>query len=286
MSRVLLCEDLSYQVYRATAAHPLLTSRRHFTGGLYGFFTSLAKTVRETRATDMIICQDRKPYRRSLDYPDYKRLRRKAADEELLALYKESMALVIEVLEVLQYPIWGVDGFESDDLIAYVVRKDRNRFASIYAASNDSDLWQLLDFTNFHMYTSGGIADIGKERAKLQELGLTPQEFMHATAMTGTHNDIEGIPRCGIVTATKALKDPKLMRNFRSIYGSVIDRNLELIKLPHPDFPRGTVRPAWTAEFSERTLYRILGKYDIDCTASMVNAFRQLKDNNETGRQT
>lgn len=277
MSRVLVCVDLSYQVYRASAAHPMLTSRRHFTGGLYGFFTSLAKCLRETRATDIAICQDRKPYRRSLDYPDYKMIRKSTADQDLLKMHKESMALVLEVLGVLGIPIWGVDGFESDDLIGYITRRDRHRYTRIYAASNDSDLWQLLDFRNFFLYAGNGIADIDKPRDKLRELQLTPEQYMVATAMIGTHNDIEGIPRCGIVTATKALKDPQLMRNFRLLYGSVIDRNLALIQLPHPAFPRNTPRPDWTEPFNEREFYRVMGKYDIDVTASMVKGFQQLK---------
>ena len=69
MERILVCVDLSYQVYRASAAHPMLTSRRVFTGGLYGFLQTFAKTVRETRATHVAFCQDCKPYRRSLEYP-------------------------------------------------------------------------------------------------------------------------------------------------------------------------------------------------------------------------
>lgn len=274
--RILLAVDLSYQCYRASAAHPMLTSRDHFTGGLYGFFTTLAKQLRETRATELVICQDRKPYLRSTEYPDYKKIRKKNADETALAAHKESMTLILEILAGLGIPVWGLDGFESDDLIAHAVVKYRGRYTTIYAASNDSDLWQLLCYLNFHLYTSD-IESVGKERQRLEELGLTPEQHSLMTAMTGTHNDIEGIPRCGPITATKAIKDPSLMRNFRCIYADVIDRNLRLIKLPHASLPWDTKIPVWDALFVERNLFRLMGRYDIEVTASMVRGFQQLK---------
>lgn len=276
VGKVLLCLDLSYQTYRAAAAHPMLTSRRIFTGGLYGFLTTFAKMVRETKATHVAFCQDRKPYLRSIAYPDYKQLRKKNADDDLLKAYTQSMTLVLETLDVAGFPIWGVNGFESDDLIAHAAVKYRHRFDTIYAASNDSDLYQLLWIPNFSIYTKD-ILTLVDRQSMWEKHGLTPDQFMYMTAMTGTHNDIEGIPRCGPVTATKAIKDPALLRNFRSIYGGVIDRNLGLIKLPHAELPRTTKIPEYRGGFNERNLYRSLAAYDIDVTASMSRAFEQLQ---------
>lgn len=276
MERVLLCVDLSYQVYRASAAHPMLTSRRTFTGGLYGFLQTFAKTVRETKATHVAFCQDRKPYLRSLDYPDYKRLRKANADEELLKMYKQSMSLVIDILEGAGMVIWGEDGFESDDMTAHCVMKYRHRFDRIYAASNDSDLFQLLWADNFYIYTKS-IHDVWTRAGVMKEHGLTPDQFMLVTAMTGTHNDIAGITGVGPKTAKKAIEDPALMRKWRDSHGAIIDRNLGLIKLPHPKFPGQLALPETTHRFSDRELYKSLGRYDIDVTSSMINAFEQIQ---------
>lgn len=276
MSKVLLAVDLSYQVYRATAAHPMLTCKREFTGGLYGFFTTLAKMVRETEATHLVFCQDRKPYLRSVSYPEYKAFRKKNQDEEMLKMHKQSMRLVLETLSDLNYPVWGLDGFESDDLIGHVATKYRSRYDRIYAASNDSDLFQLLTAPNFAIYTKG-IADVMTGEKLWKTQSLKPSDFMHMTAITGTHNDVQGIDRVGPVTAKKALADPALMRELRSKHAAVIDRNLKLIKLPHPEFPYETTIPTWEYAFDERTLYRSLGRYDIDVTNSMVKAFQQVQ---------
>lgn len=275
MGRVLLAVDLSYQVYRASASHPMLTSRRVFTGGLFGFMTTLAKMIRETRATDIVICQDRKPYRRSLIYPEYKQLRAKKRDDDLLKMYTQSMSLVIEVLEGIGIPIWGIDGFESDDLAGYAFTKYRHRFAWMYAGSNDSDLFQLLWIPNLAIYTKG-INDLTTGASLLKKSGLTPDQFMLMTALTGTHNDIAGIDQVGPVTAKKAIADPQVMRQLRERHAAVIDRNLELIKLPHPEFPRDARIPKPTEPFNHRAFYRAMGKYDIDVTNAMINSMEQI----------
>ena len=273
--RVLLAVDLSYQVYRAAAAHPMLTSRRVFTGGLFGFFTTFAKTVRETRATHVVFCQDRKPYLRSLTYPEYKQLRKAKRDEELLKRYTESMKLVLDVLEGLGITPWGLDGFESDDLIGHCVDKYRGRFDFIYAASNDSDLYQKFTAPNFGVY-SKSIADVMTGKTLMDKMGLTPQQYMMMTALTGTHNDIAGIDQVGPATAKKAIFDPALMRLQREKHAALIDRNLELIKLPHAAFPWDEPLPRKLKGFNPRDLYRLLGFYDIDVTHTMVRAFEQI----------
>lgn len=275
LRNVLLCVDVSYQCYRAAAAHPMLTSRRVFTGGLYGFMTTLAKTIRETQATHVVFCRDVKPYLRSLEYPEYKQLRVAKRDDELLKMYQQTMSLVLDVLMDLGFDPWGIEGFESDDLIGHSAIKYRNRFEMIYAASNDSDLFQLLYIDNFAIY-SKSIADVTTGLTLMRDTGLTPDQFSHMTAITGTHNDIAGIKGVGPVTAKKALHDPSVMRTLRDQHGKVIDRNRGLIKLPHAQLPTDIQLPLFRGSFDRRQLYRSLGFYDIDVTTSMVNAFEQV----------
>lgn len=276
--RVLLTIDMSYQVYRAAAAHPMLTSRRVFTGGLYGFFTTLGKIVRETQATHVAFCQDSKPYLRSKAYPEYKQLRKANRDDDLLKMYQASMVLVLEVLEDCGLQVWGIEGFEADDLTGHCVMKYRHRFDRIYAASNDSDLYQLLWADNFAIYRKSK-DDLVTGATLRDAFGnpLTPEEFMLMTALQGTHNDIAGIPGVGAITALKAIRDPAVMRKYRNGHKELIERNLALIKLPHPEFPRSAALPQHARSFNPRTLYKSLGRYDIDVTASIVNAFEQIR---------
>jgi 5'-3' exonuclease len=271
--RVLLCIDVSNHVYKAAAAHPMLTSRRVFTGGLYGFFAAFGKIVRETQATHVAFCRDTKPYLRSETYPEYKKLRAANADDDLLKMYKQSLSLVEEVFEACGINAWAVKGFEADDLVGHCVMKYRHRFDRIYAASNDSDLWQLLWCDNFFIYRKS-IADVVTGKWLWDHHELTPEQHMLATALRGTHNDVEGIKGVGEVTAFKAVKDPALLRTLRDKHGWMIERNLGLIKLPHAQLPRSLAIPDHR-EFKPRELYKALGKYDIDVTGSMVSALEQ-----------
>lgn len=275
--RILLCVDVSYQSYRAAAANPKLEADGIFTGGLYGFLMQFGKAMRETRATDVAFCLDSKPYRRSLDYPDYKLLRKKSQDPELRERMHSSLTMVLELLADMGFSPWAVEGMESDDLIAHAVRKYRHRFSRIYAASNDSDLVQLMDWPEFHLYRD----DIkncwnAKYLAGLP-CQMTPAQHMLSSALTGTHNDIAGIPGVGPVNGMKAVLNPAIMRDYRSRHAALIDRNLELIRLPHRDFPRDERIPEHPGGFTRRALYRWLGRYDIDTTLAMADAFEQIQ---------
>lgn len=274
-NRILLLIDLSYQTYRASAAHPQLSSRGAFTGGLYGFFVTLAKTIRDTQATDLIFCQDRKPYVRSHTYPEYKQIRKSTMDPELKARSQESMGYILEVLDAIGHTVWGVDGFESDDLIAHGAIKYRHRFDRIIAGTNDSDLFQLFYLPDFYVYTQDLATMMGAQRFA-EKHKVSPAEFMTMSALTGTHNDIEGIHGVGPATALKAVRDPVRMANWRHGYGALIDRNLELIRLPHPGLPRIVSLPEQPRCFDHRHFVRLLGRYDIAATASMTSAFQQL----------
>ena len=277
MNRVLLTVDLSYQIYRACAAHPQLSSvNETFTGGLYGFLQTFSMMVREARVTDVVVCRDSKPYLRSQEYPQYKQLRKSTMDPDLKGRFNETEPLILELLDRAGIPVWALPGFEADDLAAHAVRTYRSRFDRIYAASNDSDLFQLLGYPGFAVFKDS-IKSLVTADSLLLSQGVTPDEFTLSTALQGTHNDIEGIAGVGPKTALKVIRDPALMRKYRDSHGDVIDRNMRLIRLPHPLFPRSTRMPERIAKrFDQRDLFRWLGKYDIECTLSMVNAFEHV----------
>lgn len=273
MKRLILV-DLSYQSYRASAANPNLTSDGVFTGGLYGFFNTLGKMVRESNANQLVVGMDMKPYLRSKEFPEYKMIRKSNMDPELKQRHEVTMGLLREVLPALGVPMWGIPGFEFDDLVGHVVNKYRHRFEAVIAASNDSDLFQLLTAPNFYILSNDWDTRWTMRRV-MDKHGLTPSEYMLATALMGTHNDLPGIPRVGQGTAFKAVKEPGKLRTLWDQHRDIVDRNLRLIKLPHKDFPYEERIPTGTTEFDVRAMYRLFGRYDIQVTTSMVNALER-----------
>lgn len=278
MSRpTLLVVDLSNQVYKAVASHQGLTSKRVFTGGLYGFLVSLCVAIKETHAHEVVIGGDSRPYIRSRDYPMYKKLRAKDPDDPILKAFQQSMGLVKDLCVELGLPIWMVPGFEYDDLIAHCIMKYRHRYGKIVAMSNDSDLQQLLWAKNFSIYKGKKGGFYGLSEFEKEWPGITPDQIPMAIAMMGSHNDVEGISGLGPKTAIKALRDPFKMREIRAKHAALIDRNLPLIQLPHAEFPYGQGIPKPFKAFdSPRSLYRFCGTYDITVESFMIKALEQV----------
>lgn len=276
-STVLLLVDLSNQTYRACSVHRRLKSAdNEFTGGLYGFMVGLASAIEATGANKVVVCEDRKPYLRSTTYPDYKLVRKKSRDEELYQLFKIAEVQVRAFCAQLGVPVWGVPGFECDDLVGHVVTAHRGRYQRIYAFANDSDLYQLLWCPWFKIYRKDGDVVDRSHLGDLFGAPITPDQHMLLTAITGTHNDVEGIAGIGPITAFKAVRDPSELRKLRERHAAIIDRNLELIRLPHPQFPPQLPIPSNPGRYSTRDLYRWCARYDIHVTQKMDDAFKQV----------
>lgn len=276
MRRILLAIDLSNQAYRFSAAYPTLSSDDRFTGGLYGFMAGISKIIHIVGATDIVVCEDRKPYLRSDLYPQYKQLRKKNEDKELYERAQFSITLIKELLQVLGWPLWSLPGFESDDLISHAVIKYRHRYDQVIAASNDSDLYQLFKWPVFALYK--GKKGLYTHKHYAEEWGdLPPDDLKMALAFIGTHNDVEGVRGVGEVTARKIVQDPTRLRLFREQHREIVERNLELIQLPHPKFPRATPLPGPTRRYVERDLIRFCGRFDIGVTMTMCQAFERIR---------
>lgn len=275
MTRVLLCVDLSNQVYRAAHVFAGLTSDERFTGGLYGFIAIVQKAIKEVGATDIVICTDTKPYLRTKVYPEYKSLRKETQDELLAEDVRYSITLIKEFLSVVGWPLWSLLGFESDDLVAHAVRKYGFRYDLVVAQSNDSDLYQLFEHPRFLIYKGKGKtysrADYEKEWK-----GITAEQFVTAHALIGTHNEVEGIRGIGPATAIDLVQHPEKLRNVRAKYVGIVDRNIQLIRLPHADLPYTERIPDYTRRYVERDLLRFCGRYDITLTQEMCVAFAQV----------
>lgn len=267
---IVLAVDLSTQAYRAAATHGSLSSGQTFTGGLYGFLNLLARVINTVGPDSVILCKDTKPYKRSEVYPEYKALRQSSKDPELVKKVKTTITLVEEMSAQIGLPVWGVPGFESDDLIAYLAGRYRT-----VAMSSDSDLFQLFDYPDFSMYRGGKKGFYTKEDYD-REFGLTSDEYLKMLALTGTHNEVEGIEGVGPVTAKKDVLDPRRWRSRLDQHSSVIDRNLELVKLPHPEFPTRITVPTSKEDFLDRPFIRWAWKYEIRITEAMLTSLHKV----------
>ena len=280
--RVLICVDLSNAAYKAAAAHSGLSSAGTFTGGLYGFLWAMQKAISAVHATDVVICEDCKPYLRSQLYPAYKELRRTTRDPELYERAQETIGLIKKFIDVVGWPLWAVQGFESDDLISHAAIKYRNRYKHVIAMSNDSDLYQLFKYPGFAIWR-GKKGLYTRPKYEKEWAGLPLEHLPTALALMGTHNEVEGVRGIGIVTAIGIVSHPFKLRQAIEQHAEVVERNLELIHLPHKDLPKDLAIPDYTNHFVERHLLRFCGRYDINITREMCIAFERIGIEHERG---
>jgi 5'-3' exonuclease len=274
-NKVLLCVDVSNNAYKASASHPTLTNGEVHTGGLYGFLGALAKAIEQTGATSICLCEDRKPYRRSQAYPEYKQLREDTKDQKLVANAKTTVEQIRNLCVVTGWPVWHVNDFECDDIIAHAVIHYRHRYDKVVAMCNDSDMYQLFQYKHFEMY-KGKKGIYTRDDFNFEWKGLLPEELPMALAITGTHNDIAGIFGVGPAGARHAIQNADHMANLRKLHAAVIDRNLPLIKLPHHEFPKHEQIPEYTCAYDERQLIRFLSQYKIQLDRWISESFERV----------
>src|SRR5205807_5608261 len=98
------------------------TSDGKVTNAVYGF-TSMLAIVLASRPEYAIAAFDLgKPTFRSLEYEEYKAGRRAMPDD-----LRPQLDMVREVLDAFSIPIYGVEGFEADDVIGTLARNAEER---------------------------------------------------------------------------------------------------------------------------------------------------------------
>jgi 5'-3' exonuclease len=150
--RVILIDAHSL-IYRAFfALPPMSTSDGRVTNAVYGF-TSMLAIVLASRPEFAIAAFDLgKPTFRSQEYKEYKAGRRAMPDD-----LRPQMEMVRQVLESFSIPIYGVEGFEADDVIGTLATASHG-VRPVDVVTGDRDLFQLVDDANQVrvIYTSRG----------------------------------------------------------------------------------------------------------------------------------
>jgi DNA polymerase-1 len=216
----LILIDANSLIYRAFfALPPMSTSGGQVTNAAYGF-TSMLAIVLASRPEYAIAAFDvGKPTFRSREYAEYKAGRRAMPDD-----LRPQMALCQKVLESLSIPIYGVEGFEADDLIGTFAAKAADQGVAITIVSGDLDCLQLVGDGVEALVPRRGITDTmvyGPDQVR-QRYGLEPVQLIDYKALRGDSSDnIPGVPGVGEKTASQLIQQ----------YGSVEALNERLDEL-------------------------------------------------------
>jgi DNA polymerase-1 len=135
------------------------------------------------------------------------------------------MPLAREAVEALNICKVEIQGYEADDLIATIVKHNKENSVQTVIVTGDKDILQLTQDESVLVWNDS--KDIMYDGAKVEEkYGVKPNQLPDIFAMTGDMTDnVPGIKGIGEKTALKLLKEYKtlenILRNANSIKGNV-----------------------------------------------------------------
>jgi len=193
--------------HRAFYALPLLTnSAGEYTNSVYGFVRMLLSLIDDKEPDMLAAAFDKEaPTFRHEAYEEYK-ADRKETPEEL----KPQFALIREVLEEFNIPVYEKEGYEADDIIGTLAKQASSRGYKAVIVTGDRDALQLVEENIEIMYTRKGLSDIvSYDLAKIREdYELEPVQLIDMKGLMGDSSDnIPGVPGIGEKTATTLLKE-------------------------------------------------------------------------------
>src|SRR5438045_2417773 len=181
------------------------TSDGQVTNAVYGF-TSMLAIVLASRPEFAVAAFDvGAPTFRSQEYVEYKAGRRAMPDD-----LRPQIEKVRDVLTAFTIPIYGIAGYEADDLIGTFARIAEEKGHSVTIVSGDLDCLQLVTDSVEALVPRRGITDTfvyGPDQVR-QRYGFEPPQLIDFKALRGdTSDNIPGVPGVGDKTAAKLVQD-------------------------------------------------------------------------------
>jgi len=201
--RLFLIDGNSF-CYRAFyAIRSLTNSKGQPTNAIYGFITMINKLIKEEKPEYLAIAFDLKgPTFRHKKFEEYK-IHRKPMPDELI----DQMPLIKEVVRGYNIPIFEMQGYEADDVLATLATKAADKGYDVYIVTGDKDMLQLVGphIKVYNVHKEGLIYD----KAKVKErYGVPPDKIVDLIALMGDSSDnIPGVAGIGEVTAKKLMED-------------------------------------------------------------------------------
>lgn len=208
MTDRLIILDSNALLHRSFHALPPLTTKSgQETGAVYGYLLTFLKAQKDTQANYVVACFDTKAKTfRHEKFQDYK-AHRPATPSGIVS----QIPITKEVLKTLGIPVFAMEGFEADDLIATICKKavEQKSDLEIFVVSGDLDNLQLVN-DRVKVYTLGkGIKDtIIYDAQKVKErFGVDPLQMNDFKALVGDASDnVPGVPGIGKTTAADLIQ--------------------------------------------------------------------------------
>lgn len=247
----LLLVDGHYYVYRSFfAIRELSNSRGEPTNAIYGFVKTLRRMVKDLQPDlGAVIWDMGVPKRRVELQPSYKEQRAEMPD-----LMRPQLSQIQEIVPMLGFASLGLPDTEADDLMATYTCAARRRGDEVVLATNDKDLFQLVD-DRVKVYSTAKTdlaspkdthALLGVEAVR-QKWGVEPEQIGAVLSLIGdTVDNIPGVPGLGpkgaasliqthgsldaILANLDAVKNERIREKLRASRDQIV-QNREMVRL-------------------------------------------------------
>ena len=240
--RLVLIDGLA-ALYRAFYAIPdLATKTGKPTNAVFGFIRMINQ-IREIRRPShwAVVFDGGLPKERLEILEEYKAQRPPMPDK-----LREQINIVEEYLKAADIAWVRLEGEEADDVLASMAEWAMPNTAHILIATNDKDIYQIVNEKTFIIPITGKDEPMGVEAVKVKT-GVEPSKITEWLSLTGDASDnIPGVPGIGPKTAAKLIntygsldllmkridevKGDSLRKSLKE-YGDLITRNLKMVRL-------------------------------------------------------
>ena len=199
------------------------------TNAVFGFMSMLLKFI-DMAQPDAIICafDTGRPAFRMEVLEKYKS-QRPPMDPDL----KVQFPLMEDVLESMNIPVVKLSGWEGDDILGTVARRDEALGYETLLVTGDKDAYQLASDLTSIVTTKKGITDVAIYGPKevLARYGVTPEQVPDFLGLKGdTSDNIPGVPGIGEKTAAKLLQEFDTLENLYENLDKLKGKQLEKLR--------------------------------------------------------
>ena len=194
---------LIYRAFFAMSKNPRMNSKGVNTSAVMGFLNSLYEILQKEKPTHIGVAFDvAGTAQRQAEYSEYKANREKMPDD-----LRDSIPYIIRLIEGFNIPVYGVEGYEADDVIGTLSKKAEQQGFITYMMTPDKDFGQLVTdkILLYKPAKFGEPAQVWGPKEVCERYGIKePKQLIDILGLWGDAADnIPGIPGIGEKTAAQ-----------------------------------------------------------------------------------
>ena len=197
---------LIYRAFFALSKNPRMNSKGVNTSAVMGFLNSLYEILKNEKPTHIGVAFDVSgTAQRQAEYSEYKANREKMPDD-----LRDSIPYIIRLIEAFNIPVYGVEGYEADDVIGTLSKKAEQQGFITYMMTPDKDFGQLVTdkILLYKPAKFGEPAQVWGPKEVCERYGIKePKQLIDILGLWGDAADnIPGIPGIGEKTAAQLVQ--------------------------------------------------------------------------------